>query len=81
MGKGGGGSQDLWKILHPWLQESTSNVEEWKRQLHSYKEDNTRLKMNLLESEAGRGNCDYDAAAELRELRANFEVRYSNKSK
>ena len=30
--------------------------------------------MNLLESEAGRGNTDYDAAAELRELRANFEV-------
>ncbi|XP_023329087.1 homer protein homolog 2 [Eurytemora carolleeae] len=55
------------------LQESTSNVEEWKRQLHSYKEENARLKMNLLEAEAGRGNCDYDAVGELRELRAHFE--------
>ena len=30
--------------------------------------------MNLLEAEAGRGNCDYDAVGELRELRAHFEV-------
>ncbi len=32
--------------------------------------------MNLMEVEAGRGNCDYDAVGELRELRAHFEVRY-----
>jgi hypothetical protein len=38
-------------------------------------EENTRLKMNLMEVEAGRGNCDYDAVGELRELRAHFEVR------
>jgi hypothetical protein len=31
--------------------------------------------MNLMEVEAGRGNCDYDAVGELRELRAHFEVR------
>ena len=37
------------------LQESTANVEEWKRQLHSYKEENTRLKVGLIELEAGRG--------------------------
>jgi hypothetical protein len=30
--------------------------------------------MNLMEVEAGRGNCDYDAVGELRELRAHFEV-------
>ena len=33
--------------------------------------------MNLLEAEAGRGNCDYDAVGELRELRAHFEVSFS----
>ncbi len=32
--------------------------------------------MNLMEVEAGRGNCDYDAVGELRELRAHFEVPY-----
>ena len=37
------------------LQESTANVEEWKRQLNSYKEENSRLKMRLIELEAGRG--------------------------
>ena len=41
------------------LQESTANVEEWKRQLHSYKEENTRLKVGLIELEAGRGIIDY----------------------
>ena len=30
-------------------------MEEWKRQLHSYKEENTRLKVGLIELEAGRG--------------------------
>merc|ERR1712179_142321 len=55
------------------LQESTSNVEEWKRQLHSYKEENARLKMSLMEAEAGRGNCDFDAVSELREMRNHFE--------
>ena len=37
------------------LQESTANVEEWKRQLNSYKEENSRLKVGLIELEAGRG--------------------------
>ena len=41
------------------LQESTANVEEWKRQLHSYKEENTRLKVGLIELEAGRGTVKY----------------------
>ncbi len=35
--------------------------------------------MNLLEAEAGRGNCDYDAVGELRELRAHFEVSFAIK--
>lgn len=29
------------------IQESTANVDEWKRQLHSYKEENQRLKTKL----------------------------------
>jgi hypothetical protein len=36
--------------------------------------------MNLMEVEAGRGNCDYDAVGELRELRAHFEVPYITNS-
>ena len=38
------------------LQESTANVDEWKRQLNSYKEENSRLKIGLIELEAGRGS-------------------------
>lgn len=29
------------------LQESTANVDEWKRQLHTYKEENLRLKREM----------------------------------
>lgn len=46
------------------LQESTANVEEWKKQLQAYKEENQRMKQRVLEAEAARGNAD--AAAELR---------------
>merc|ERR1719189_3171735 len=44
-----------------------------KRQLQSYKEENARLKMSLMEAEAGRGNCDLDAVAELRSLRSHLD--------
>jgi hypothetical protein len=37
--------------------------------------------MNLMEVEAGRGNCDYDAVGELRELRAHFEVSRKSRRK
>lgn len=37
------------------LQESTANVEEWKRQLQAYKEENQRVKSRIVELEAGRG--------------------------
>ena len=37
------------------LQESTANVEEWKRQLHSYKEENQRMKTKYIELEASKG--------------------------
>ncbi|KAG8221835.1 hypothetical protein J437_LFUL003469 [Ladona fulva] len=46
------------------LQESTANVEEWKRQLQSYKEENQRMKTKYIELEAAKGNAE--AAAELR---------------
>lgn len=39
-------------------------MEEWKKQLQAYKEENQRMKQRVLEAEAARGNAD--AAAELR---------------
>ena len=51
------------------LQESTANVEEWKRQLHSYKEENTRLKVGLIELEAGRGRVKYSNMHSIHVLR------------
>lgn len=40
------------------LQESTANVDEWKRQLHTYKEENLRLKrdMDAMKPIASTGN-------------------------
>lgn len=38
------------------LQESTANVDEWKRQLQSYKEENQRLKNKYIELEASKGS-------------------------
>lgn len=38
-------------------QESTANVDEWKRQLHSYKEENQRLKIRLQELENSKGGA------------------------
>lgn len=37
------------------LQESTANVDEWKRQLQSYKEENQRLKNRYLDAEVTKG--------------------------
>ena len=39
------------------MQESTANVEEWKKQLQTYKEENSRMKNRILELEGGRGKC------------------------
>lgn len=39
------------------FQESTANVDEWKRQLHSYKEENQRLKLRYQDLEAGKGGA------------------------
>lgn len=37
------------------LQESTANVDEWKRQLQSYKEENQRLKNRYIDTEVAKG--------------------------
>lgn len=37
------------------LQESTANVDEWKRQLHTYKEENIRLKREMDGIKGGAG--------------------------
>lgn len=39
-------------------------MEEWKKQLQAYKEENQRMKQRVLEAEAAMGKAD--AAAELR---------------
>ncbi|KAI5707752.1 hypothetical protein M8J76_016157 [Diaphorina citri] len=46
------------------LQESTANVEEWKKQLQAYKEENQKLKTKYIELEATKGVSE--AAVELR---------------
>lgn len=38
------------------LQESTANVDEWKRQLHTYKEENLRLKREMDAMKPNGGN-------------------------
>lgn len=47
------------------LQESTANVDEWKRQLHQYKEENLRLKreMEAMKPMVGGGSGGGGAAA------------------
>lgn len=55
------------------LQESTANVDEWKRQLHSYKEENQRLKSKYIELEAAKGGTE--AAVELRKELATLRLR------
>lgn len=37
------------------MQESTANVDEWKRQLQSYKEENQRLKNRYIDAEVAKG--------------------------
>lgn len=48
------------------LQESTANVDEWKRQLHTYKEENLRLKRDIdaIKPAAGGGG---NGATEINE--------------
>lgn len=55
------------------LQESTANVDEWKRQLQSYKEENQRLKNRYIELEATKGGTE--GAVELRKELAMLRLR------
>lgn len=58
------------------LQESTANVDEWKRQLHTYKEENLRLKRDIdaiKPGSAGGSSAGGTAAAATAE--ANDELR------
>ena len=60
------------------LQESTANVEEWKRQLQLYKEENSRVKARYAELEASKiaeGNTD---ALRLRVEALENELRTRN---
>ena len=34
------------------------------------------MKVKMLELEAGRGNCDVDALAQIRDMRAHIEVGF-----
>lgn len=49
------------------LQESTANVDEWKRQLHTYKEENLRLKREMdAMKPLGGGNAVNEHNEEMR---------------
>lgn len=55
------------------LQESTANVDEWKRQLHTYKEENLRLKREMDAMKPSGGAAGKNTANE-----ANEEMRIEN---
>lgn len=60
------------------LQESTANVDEWKRQLQLYKEENAKIKLKYADLEAGKiaeGNCE---ALRLRVEALESELRTRN---
>lgn len=46
------------------LQESTANVDEWKRQLHQYKEENLRLKRDMDANKPGGSGSSGNAMDE-----------------
>merc|ERR1712137_397245 len=55
-------------------QESTANVEEWKRQLQAYKDENTRVKNKIVEMESGRGTPS-DGSSELKREVAGMRLK------
>lgn len=60
------------------LQESTANVDEWKKQLQLLKEENARVKAKYADLEAGKiaeGNCE---ALRLRVEALENELRTRN---
>jgi len=63
------------------LKESTANVDEWKRQLHTYKEENIRLKRDMEQlcvgggvvAAAGGGATEDELRREVATLKARTE--------
>lgn len=51
------------------FKESTANVDEWKRQLHSYKEENQRLKIRLQDLENSKSGSVSGSEALADDLR------------
>lgn len=51
------------------MKESTANVDEWKRQLHSYKEENQRLKIRFQELENSKSGSVSGSEALADDLR------------
>lgn len=56
------------------LQESTANVDEWKRQLHSYKEENQRLKVRLQDLENAKSGSISSNDALTDDLRREISI-------
>lgn len=60
------------------LQESTANVDEWKRQLQLYKEENARVKAKYAELETGKIAEGNSEALRLRVEALESELRTRN---
>lgn len=60
------------------LQESTANVDEWKRQLQQYKEENMRIKARYADLEAGKVAEGNSEALKLRVEALENELRTRN---
>jgi len=56
------------------LKESTANVDEWKRQLHSYKEENQRLKARVQELENAKSGSLSSSEALTDDLRREITL-------
>lgn len=55
-------------------QESTANVDEWKRQLHAYKEENQRLKIRLQDLENSKSGSMSGSEALTDDLRKEISI-------
>lgn len=60
------------------LQESTANVDEWKRQLQLYKEENAKIKLKYADLEAGKIAEGNSEALRLRVEALESELRTRN---
>ena len=60
------------------LQESTANVDEWKRQLQLYKEENSRVKAKYADLECGKMPEGNNEALKLRIEALENELRTRN---